>query len=206
MMTELTVLQEIRIASPCEASWEAMQGDERARFCGQCQKHVYNLSAMSAPDAAALVREKEGRLCVRYFARPDGTMLAEDCPVGFRAARRLFLARMATVAAACASVFGFHFRWLADLADASPAKPPPARGLPLMGAPPPPERAMMGKIAAPHHATMGEIMTPHPPSVGHMARPTPPPKMSMGDVIAGPPRPPAGHGKKQGKGLRRKKH
>src|SRR5215210_3140703 len=63
---ELTVLQEIRVASPCEASWEQMQGDERSRFCDHCQLHVYNLSAMSAPDAAALVQEKEGRLCVRY--------------------------------------------------------------------------------------------------------------------------------------------
>src|SRR4029077_18630101 len=72
----------------------------RARFCEQCRLNVYNLSEMSAAEAAALVREKEGRLCVRYYARPDGTMLTRDCPVGFRAARRLLLARMGTIAAA----------------------------------------------------------------------------------------------------------
>jgi hypothetical protein len=77
------ILPEIRIASPCPANWDEMKGDERARFCAQCQKHVYNLSAMSAEAAAALIREKEGNLCGRLYRRADGTVLhAEDCPVG----------------------------------------------------------------------------------------------------------------------------
>jgi hypothetical protein len=76
-------LANIQIASPCPARWDQMEGDERARFCGQCNKHVYNLSAMSAEAAAALVREKEGNLCARFYRRADGTMLhGEDCPVG----------------------------------------------------------------------------------------------------------------------------
>jgi hypothetical protein len=42
-------LDEIEIATPCPASWEAMTGDDRSRFCGQCRLNVYNLSAMLAP-------------------------------------------------------------------------------------------------------------------------------------------------------------
>lgn len=85
-MKTTDLLARYQVASPCRARWEDMEGDERARFCGQCRKHVYNLSAMTAEAADRLVREKEGKLCGRFFVRPDGTMLhAEDCPVGFAA-------------------------------------------------------------------------------------------------------------------------
>lgn len=90
-------LDQIRIASPCKASWAAMKGDDKVRFCGQCNLNVYNLSALSRTDAEALIQEKEGRLCVRFFRRLDGTVLTADCPVGFRLKRRA-LAR--TLAAA----------------------------------------------------------------------------------------------------------
>lgn len=30
------LLERIRIASPCRAGWEQMSGDERVRFCLQC--------------------------------------------------------------------------------------------------------------------------------------------------------------------------
>src|SRR5579864_2028571 len=34
----LPMLDGISVASPCDASWEAMKGDERVRFCGACEK------------------------------------------------------------------------------------------------------------------------------------------------------------------------
>src|SRR6185369_717825 len=97
------VLDNVYIASPCSADWDEMRGDERVRFCGRCEKNVYNLSAMTRAEAEAAVAAREGRLCVRFFRRSDGTMLTADCPVG---ARRLRLhARMwAAVAGAAASV------------------------------------------------------------------------------------------------------
>jgi len=49
---------------------------------------VYNLSAMTQSEATALVNKTEGRLCVRFYRRPDGTMLTRDCPVGLRALKR----------------------------------------------------------------------------------------------------------------------
>jgi hypothetical protein len=87
-------LDNLRVASPCNARWEDMAGDERARFCGSCRKHVYNLSAMTRPEIETLIREKEGRFCGRYYQRPDGRMLTADCLTG-RRQRRSRLARWA---------------------------------------------------------------------------------------------------------------
>lgn len=83
----LPLLGEIRIASPCNADWKVMTGDEQTRYCDKCSKNVYNLSAMTTAQAEALIREKEGDLCVRYYQRADGTVMTADCPVGVRKKR-----------------------------------------------------------------------------------------------------------------------
>ena len=72
----------LTIATPCPASWDDMEGDDRVRFCPECELNVYNLSAMTEEQALALVQEREGRLCVRLYQREDGTVLTSDCPVG----------------------------------------------------------------------------------------------------------------------------
>jgi hypothetical protein len=83
----LDVLGSVEIASPCEEPWDRMQGDDRVRFCGRCEKHVYNLSGMSAIEAERIVTETTGELCVRFHQRADGTVLTQDCPVGVRRQR-----------------------------------------------------------------------------------------------------------------------
>ena len=89
-MNNHDMLANIRITSPCPARWADMTGDDRSRFCAQCEKHVYHLSGMTTEAIAALIREKEGDLCARFYQRPDGTMLTADCPVGVaRIPRRL---------------------------------------------------------------------------------------------------------------------
>lgn len=75
------------MASPCHARWNDMNGDERARFCGQCQKNVYNLSAMTRAQIETLIREKEGKFCGRFFRRADGRLLTADCPSRIRRMR-----------------------------------------------------------------------------------------------------------------------
>jgi len=42
-------------------------GDDKSRFCGQCRTHVYNFSAMSADEAAELIRREGGKLCGRFY-------------------------------------------------------------------------------------------------------------------------------------------
>lgn len=81
-------LDNVRIASPCKVDWEQMTGNERVKFCGQCHLNVYNLSSMSRAEAEHLLVNSEGRLCVRYYRRTDGSILTKDCPVGLRAIKR----------------------------------------------------------------------------------------------------------------------
>ena len=88
-------LNNVRVAAPCPADWDSMYGNERVRFCEQCQLNVYNLSEMSRAEAEELIGRAEGRLCVRYYKRKDGSILTQNCPVGLRGLRRK-LSRVAT--------------------------------------------------------------------------------------------------------------
>jgi hypothetical protein len=99
-MTSTQLLQVVDVATPCHAEWNSMTGDDRSRFCGQCRKHVYNLSTMSADDAVALIREKEGDLCIRLYRRTDGSVLTSDCPVGVGSVWKRLKAVAASVTAA----------------------------------------------------------------------------------------------------------
>lgn len=76
-------LTNIRVASPCPADWNEMYGDNRKRFCGDCKLNVYNLSGMTRDEAEALIMNAEGRMCVRFYKRADGSVLTADCPVGW---------------------------------------------------------------------------------------------------------------------------
>ena len=98
----LPMLESIRIATPCSARWEEMKGDDRSRHCSHCDKHVFNLSAMTREEAELTMLEKTGEVCVRLFRRADGTVLTEDCPVGVRR-RRLRLFGVVTLAAGLAA-------------------------------------------------------------------------------------------------------
>jgi hypothetical protein len=98
---KLPVLPNIRVATPCRADWNQMTGDDRVRACASCNKNVYNLSSMTRDEAETLIVEKEGRLCVRYFQRTDGTILLKDCAVGVAQKRKRRL-----VAAGAAALLG----------------------------------------------------------------------------------------------------
>jgi hypothetical protein len=90
-----SLLDNVRIASPCQVNWDDMIGDDRVRFCGQCTKNVYNLSALPQEDAEELLRVARAReaqdgegVCVRFYRRADGTILTADCPDGARRKKR----------------------------------------------------------------------------------------------------------------------
>jgi hypothetical protein len=103
----LPVLDNIRVAAPCTADWSKMVGDERVRACGDCSKNVYNLSGMTREEAEALLVEKEGRLCVRYYRRTDGTILFGDCAVGVKRRRRRRIVAGAAALLATAGVAAY---------------------------------------------------------------------------------------------------
>ena len=83
-------LDHVKIAAPCPADWDQMFSfeDKRVRFCSQCNLNVYNLSGMSRQEAESLITKTEGRLCVRFYRRADGSILTQNCPVGLKAIKR----------------------------------------------------------------------------------------------------------------------
>jgi hypothetical protein len=106
----LPLLAQMKVASPCNEKWESMTGDEHVRHCARCDADVYDLSSLTADQAEALLRAKNGALCVRYYRRKDGTVMTADCAVGVRRRRirnvALAATAAATVAGAGAAAFG----------------------------------------------------------------------------------------------------
>jgi hypothetical protein len=82
-----------------------MEGDDRVRFCRECNLNVYNLSGMTRREAESLVAGAEGRLCARFYRRADATVLTNDCPVGLRALRRRVSLAAGAVLTATLSLF-----------------------------------------------------------------------------------------------------
>ncbi len=165
-------LDAIEIPVPCQASWDAMKGDDRMRFCGSCRLHVYNLSDMTRKEAEALVQGTNGRLCVRLYRRPDGKVLTRSC----RAA--LLIRRMAATGfALVATVLMGFFAWVSTEA---------AIGLTRNG--------MAGVKAREPFRTMERWIrgTPPPPryvvgdTVGMVNAPPPPPPPQMGEAMVSP--------------------
>ncbi len=159
----LPLLDDIRVASPCHERWDAMTGDEQTRHCGSCQKNVYNLSAMTREAAEALVREKEGKLCVRYYRRADGTILTADCSVGVRRKRVQLVAAAGAMTALAAGAAAMFARM------GAPQPVPPsvnmvqggAVAMPtVVNAPPVQPQVMQGE---PVTHVMGDMAAPEPP-------------------------------------------
>jgi len=148
MADEAPFLESLKVAAPCPADWEQMKGDARVRHCGSCRLNVYNLSAMTRREAEALVRRTEGRLCVRFYRRADGTVLTADCPVGLAAVRR----RIALLGGALAAMLVAMFT-----AGCARSSPTPTTGAPV----PTTGKPVMGDVAGPP-ALQGEVCLPDP--------------------------------------------
>ncbi|HEX8709347.1 MAG TPA: hypothetical protein VF723_13970 [Pyrinomonadaceae bacterium] len=168
MSVRTNPLAQVSVAAPCPAEWNSMLGNERVRFCAECKLNVYNLSGMTRQEAEKLVVQAEGRLCVRFYRRPDGTILTRNCPVGLRAVKRrltrLANASISALLGFCAgllAVTGLHQRLpvLTRVQDAI-IKMKQAR-------PDFDEREVMGTYAAPEEfrgrMVMGEIIKPERP-------------------------------------------
>ncbi len=118
---------EIAIETPCGQDWQSMKPGDRKRFCGECKKHVHDLSSMSRAEAREVLQSRptEG-LCVRYLYDAHGDVVFRDAPIPAS-----FLSRAKRIAAAAALPM--------SLAACSGS----------MGETPPPPMPMMGSIACP---------------------------------------------------------
>ncbi len=155
---QLPLLDQVRVASPCNARWEDMTGDDKSRFCGKCEKNVYNLSAMTREEAELLVLEREGQLCARFFRRADGTMITQDCPVGVRRKRLRLVGVLALGGGVAAMASGL------------------AAGMLMSRGAAPVPMPMQGAVALPEPVQeMGDIGPASPPTA-----PSPPPPAPSG--------------------------
>jgi hypothetical protein len=103
-----SLLDLIVIEIPCTKSWDEMAGDNRSRFCSDCQLQVYDISEMTRGEAESLIVKHEGkRLCARFYRRPDGTVLTRDCFSVRRAARRAAARTVAQVAGLVLGIVGW---------------------------------------------------------------------------------------------------
>jgi len=89
-----------------------MVGDEKSRYCYHCKLNVFNLSAMELDEAANLIAEKDGHLCVRFYRRRDGSIITQDCPKGIERARRKLIAGWTAAAGLITAAFGSIFSGL----------------------------------------------------------------------------------------------
>jgi hypothetical protein len=92
-------LPNLRIGFACKQRWEDMVGDDRVRACAGCDRPVFNLSAMTRDDAERVLASRGLTPCVRFYRRPDGTVMTTDCPTGSRREGR----RLAVVASSLAA-------------------------------------------------------------------------------------------------------
>jgi hypothetical protein len=107
-MSSGSLLDLIVIDIPCTASWDEMTGDNRSRFCSQCQLQVYDISEMTRREAETLIAKHEGqRLCARFYRRPDGTVMTRDCFSVRRAARRAATRTVTLVASLVLGIVGW---------------------------------------------------------------------------------------------------
>jgi hypothetical protein len=154
-------LRQVKVASPCPADWNRMIGNERVKFCGQCELHVYNLSAMTTLEAESLIARTEGRLCVRYYRRTDGSIITQDCPVGLRAFKqRVARVKRALTSLALGFLAGLGFHGVANRFGGFLLEPAGGWGT---------RSATMGKMVAPQIPPPGSVMgkmelreMPHP--------------------------------------------
>ena len=110
MCKQQEYLNTIKIATPCKADWEKMEGDDRVRHCQQCNLNVFNISEMSQKEAHELIQNKTGRLCIQMYRRKDGTVITNDCPVGLRRLKKAYQR--------CAVAAMGMFAWMGIMAPA----------------------------------------------------------------------------------------
>src|SRR4029079_18148159 len=69
--------------------------------------YVYNISELTQDQAESLIEEHEGKMCLRYFQRFEGTTMTKDCAVGWAAFKKRTLLIGGAAAAIVISVFSF---------------------------------------------------------------------------------------------------
>ncbi len=99
-------LTNLRLGFACTQRWDDMVGDDRVRSCAACDRQVFNLSEMTRAEAEALLATRGLTPCVRFYRRPDGTVMTSDCPSGVPSGRRRLAVVASSLAAAGSALAG----------------------------------------------------------------------------------------------------
>lgn len=162
-------LDVIQIEDPCPVRFATMAGIGAVRHCSLCKENVYDLSQMTSQEAEELIYEGEGRLCVQFYQRADGTVVTKDCgPVRFAAARRAARWSMMMASGVVAALLAFVFavagvftfwrdskpEWVVaakEMVSAGPPMVPVPEPEPLAAPPEPRHIQMRGGIGRRHY-------------------------------------------------------
>jgi hypothetical protein len=66
------------LPSPCEVSWDEMDGDVEVRHCARCKHEVRDLSVLSAAEVTELLESTRWGVCVSFLVDRDGNMVTRD--------------------------------------------------------------------------------------------------------------------------------
>lgn len=106
----LPVLPQVTINTPCPKIWDEMDGDLAKRFCGHCQKHVYNFSELDTKSVDQLLSSGQS-ICARIIRNPDGSIVTKDCSPekkdNDQISRRGWFHRLTAMAASLATLLIF---------------------------------------------------------------------------------------------------
>lgn len=151
-MSNFERLRQIKIANPCNENWDAMQGDDKKRFCAGCRCFVHNIGALSPEEAEAALNQP-GRVCTRVVMDPERGVLTRSGWVS----RLLVAGAVAVTVAGCASTpveVGAETHPIHQAESVKPKNDTPT----------------LGKVAV-ETPTMGDVAISPPPVMG-----TPPAK------------------------------
>lgn len=156
-----SMLERVRIATPCRERWEDMVGDDVVRHCARCRKDVYDLASMTTAEAEALLARDGETPCVRLRRRRDGRVVTSDCPPpswSERTGARLAAAGTAAAVAIAGGVVAAHAFPDAPACEApAPAPASTSRGLPWLETLAEHDTgAVMGAVAAPPRFEVSE--------------------------------------------------
>lgn len=118
-----------------------MKGNDRKRFCDQCNLHVHNLSAMS-PRQIQTLALTPGRRCVAYLQTEDGNIRTRP---RFESIRRPFIRSCRLMASLLALIFPFSFIGCAEKST-PPVETPQSQTIPSQDVPTPGGTMIRGEV------------------------------------------------------------
>ncbi|MBL8853677.1 MAG: hypothetical protein JNK57_06870 [Planctomycetaceae bacterium] len=108
------VLDQVCVANPCPMSWDKMVGDDKVRFCSECQRQVWNFFEMTDAEIVEVLRANPERLCAKVCKSREGRLVTKEPHAARRRLRFSILAMMvfATLLAPLTLFAPAFYRWL----------------------------------------------------------------------------------------------